>query len=50
MIITGRSSPSAAHISNRSDGVARAGGQPGGGEAKHGIMSQKCHELWCINV
>ena len=41
MIITGRSSPSAPHLSHRCDGVARAGGQSGGGETKHGIMDLK---------
>ena len=35
--ISGWSSPSVAHISHGCDGVEGAGGQSGGGEAKHGI-------------
>ena len=41
MVITGRPSPTAAHIPDGCDGVARSGGQPGGGEAEHGIISTK---------
>ena len=41
MVITGRSSPTAAYIPDGCDGVARPGGQSGGGEAKHGMISTK---------
>ena len=40
MFITGWSSPAAAHIPHGCDGLARAGGQPGGGETEHGMVSE----------